>query len=227
MRKSEIMHNLCFCTGCLVGEICPAKHLSNAMRSRKVVGRTTCWQERMARVRCKQWRSRTRPVTWLFGESTARTLVRAGAVLQSLLKPSHGWPRMAMFKMRSVQLSSFQWADDFASGEHVYRTLGRPQRRNRRRKSSRIGWWSLFALTESLTVKQTSYLNKTEVWHETHFRKVHDAVLEHWWLSYMEILHRLQLFTQGNEVNKFSVFIIEFSCIKLQWMGLRLQFHRK
>jgi len=29
---------------------------------------------------------------------------------------------------------------------------------------------------------------------------VHDAVLEHWWLSYMEILHRLQLFTQGNEV---------------------------
>ena len=30
--------------------------------------------------------------------------------------------------------------------------------------------------------------------------KVEEAILEHWWLSYMELLHRLQLFTQGNQV---------------------------
>jgi len=29
---------------------------------------------------------------------------------------------------------------------------------------------------------------------------VEEAILEHWWLSYMELLHRLQLFTQGNQV---------------------------
>ena len=31
--------------------------------------------------------------------------------------------------------------------------------------------------------------------------QVEEAILEHWWLSYMELLHRLQLFTQGNQVS--------------------------
>ena len=40
--------------------------------------------------------------------------------------------------------------------------------------------------------------------------KVEEAILEHWWLSYMELLHRLQLFTQGNQVG-FAISVWCFS----------------
>lgn len=29
---------------------------------------------------------------------------------------------------------------------------------------------------------------------------VEEVVLEHWWLSYIDLLHRLELFTQANQV---------------------------
>ena len=30
---------------------------------------------------------------------------------------------------------------------------------------------------------------------------IDDNTLEHWWLSYVDLLHKLQLFTKANEVN--------------------------
>ena len=67
------------------------------------------------------------------------------------------------------------------TGEHVYCTFWRPEWGSGRGKGSRIG---------RSTNDETNIFSL----------KVEEAILEHWWLSYMELLHRLQLFTQGNQV---------------------------